>query len=1057
LILVRAPHWITAFLFLSSEISAQGVTSSALGGRITTPDGVPLARAIVTVTHEPTGARWRAITQTNGRYSLEHLAVGGPYSIEARAIGFNPVKSWRVFLALGERKGFDITLIRTVSRLQTVVVKTTNAASIGARGPATTVRDSVINALPVRGRDVFQLALLSPLAARSSGGALSIGGQPDRLNALQIDGATNNDLLGNSNLGLVGTPGQSLGVRTLSPESVKELQIVTAPFDVRFGNFAGGLINAVTRSGTNKFEGFAGGWYSGGDLIGRDGDGERGAEFDMRELTLTLSGPIVRNRAGFFLDAGMQREVLPQNVALIGADTAQGRDSIAVGITRRSLARLQQILSQKYGVDAGSGDPFPVAGTPKNLFAKITLQAAVNSHLELSHNYSSNTPDILTYIPLFGCRTRGLFCMTSSSFRLPATVNATRFGFTTSFAGRFENELRIARLRQHNHCVPATTYPGIVVSADRGFLVTGTANFCTGDFQTQDLIEATDNLTAVADMHHLTIGTHAERIRLPKTNGVQLGFRSNWTFSSLDSLAAGIPSRYMTTFRNPARAGGAISDLVTTLVGAYAQDEWSLTSRITVTAGLRMDVPFADHRPARNDALLGALGIDNSVTPSGNTLWSPRVGWNFDVSGDGRAILRGGAGVFAGRPPYKWLDQVYSRTGLETLTLTCTGSSVPAFTLDPLQQPRACGKAATAVAPYINVFDQNFRFPRNLKLAAGFDRYFSTSVLGSADILFTRWLNQFDLVDINLASSATHAVGEKGRALYGAIDASTGRATPLRRAPQFGPVLQVRNNHGDRALAFSLLLRRTFSHGAEVSASYSHIESRDRFSATEDAADMNFGMVPVDGSIEDRRLATSAWSVPHRFSVTGLLPLASGIRVAVFYLGNSGAPYTYVVRGDANADGIGGATDARTLFNDAVYVPAGRDDITVDDADYSELDRIINKEGCLRNSRGKILRRNSCRNPWVNMLNLRASKLLSLQRGRSVELIGDLFNVLSLLGSRWGDIRETIGGSEVTLLELTGYDNARGRGVYRFIPVERAPISNDVSHWRIQIGARLTF
>jgi hypothetical protein len=597
-----------------------------------------------------------------------------------------------------------------------------------------------------------------------------------------------------------------------------------------------------------------------------------------------------------------------------------------------------------------------------------------------------------------------------------------------------------------------------VVSADRGFLVTGTANFCTGDFQTQNLIEATDNLTAVAGMHRLTLGAHAERIHLPKSNGVQLGFRSNWTFSSLDSLAAGIPSRFATTFRNPARANGPISDLVTTQVGAYLQDEWSLSSRFTVTAGLRVDVPFADHHPVRNDALFSALGIDNSVSPSGNPLWSPRVGWSFDVAGNGHAILRGGVGVFAGRPPYKWLDQVYSRTGLEALSLTCTGSSVPAFTLDPSQQPHACGKPATAVAPYINLFDENFRFPRNLKISAGFDRYFSTGLFGSADFLFTRWLDQFDLVDMNLVSRATNAAGEGGRALYGVIDASTGRATPLRRAPQFGPVLQMRNNHGERAFAFSLLLRKRFLQGAELGASYSHIGSRDKFSATEDAADANFGIVPIDGSIENRRLANSAWSVPHRLSATGLLPIGGGFSVAVFYLGNSGAPYTYVISGDANADGFGSATDARNLFNDAVYVPTGRDDIALaSDADYSELDRIINTDDCLRDSRGKILRRNSCRNPWMDMLNVRASKLFRLRTERSVELMADLFNVLSLLGSRWGDIRETLGGSEVTLLELTGYDTVRGRGVYRFIPVERAPISNDVSHWRIQLGARLTF
>lgn len=1036
------------------------MTTAALGGQITAPDGAPIPAAILTVTHTPSGARWQTASRGTGRYSLEHLAVGGPYVLVARAIGFEPARSEAFFLLLGERHLVDLILIPTAVRLEAMVVrsKAIPRAGIGASGPALAISESTITRLPIRDRDVFQLALLSPVAVRTRDGGLSLAGQPDRLNGLQIDGATNNDLLGNSSLGLVGTPGQGLHVRTLSPEAVKELQIITAPFDVRFGNFAAGLINAVTRSGTNLFEGSIGGWYSGSSLIGRDASGERGTESDTGEFGLTLAGPIVRNRAAFFLDAGFQRQVLPQDVPLIGTDTALGRDSARVGIRRQSVTRLQEILSQRYGVDAGTAAPFPLTGTPLNLFAKITLQLGINSHFELSHNYSRNTPDILTFVPAFGCRGRGFFCLTSSSFRLPVTVQATRLGWTSIPGPGIENELRLARLYEHNRCVPATTYPGLLVIADLGLLSAGTANFCTGDFSTERILEATDNLTLTEGAHRVTIGAHGERIDLPRADGLQYFFHTNWIFASLDSLAAGLPWRYETTYRNPARADGPLSDVAVSQIGLYLQDQWSATSRLTLTAGLRVDVPFVDRHPTRNDALHSALGIDNSVTPSGNALWSPRLGWNFDLTGDGRAVLRGGVGVFAGRPPYKWFDQVYVHTGLEAVTLVCEAGSVPTFTLDPLRQPQTCGKAAVPLVPFINVFDPAFRFPRNLKMALGFDRQLPGGMFGAVDLLVSRGLNDFNLRDVNLLSAATDAHGEGGRVMYGTIDAASGMATPSRRREKFGPVLEVRNDRGDRALAFTLQLGKRFAGGTQLGVSYSHIESRDRFSASEDASDANFGTVPLDGSLEGRRLATSTWSVPHKIGATGLFHFVYGIRFALFYTGNSGTPYTYVVRGDANADGFGDAFDGRNFFNDAVYVPARPADITLaNPAEYSRLDRFIAGERCLRESRGRIAGRNACRNPWINMLNIRLSKTFTARPSRSVELIADVFNVFALLGSSLGEVRETVGGAAVPLLELTGYDSTIGRGIYRLVPVERSAVANEVSRWRVQLGTRFNF
>jgi hypothetical protein len=302
------------------------------------------------------------------------------------------------------------------------------------------------------------------------------------------------------------------------------------------------------------------------------------------------------------------------------------------------------------------------------------------------------------------------------------------------------------------------------------------------------------------------------------------------------------------------------------------------------------------------------------------------------------------------------------------------------------------------------------------------------------------------------------AGGEGNRVLYGVIDPLTGFAAPARRSSQFGQVLEMRNADGDRAVSLSVQLQKRFAGGVELSLAYAHTEARDRLSASQDALDADFGGVPLDGSLENRRLATALWSVPHKITAVAMVPLGRGIRAALFYVGSSGTPYSYVVRGDVNADGIGDRLEGRDLFNDVVYVPTGPGDISLDDpAEYAELARVIDGERCLRTAIGSLMRRNACRNSWITVTNARLSKVFALSASRSIEILADAFNLLALAGTRWGEVRETAGGNAVPLLELVGYDEPAGRGIYRVMPVERNALLSEASRWRVQLGARMSF
>ena len=363
-------------ILAGGHVVAQGVTRGAVQGTVVDADGIAIVAAVVEVTNASTGEHWRAVTQSKGRYFLENLSVGGPYRLMARTVGFHPAQVDGVFLSLGERFTANFVLAPAAVELPAITVRSAADPWInGARtGPAQVIAESTIARLPVVDRDFSQLALLSPQVSLSPNGGLSFAGQHDRLNALQIDGASNQNLWGYS-AGGIGTPGQDMGLLAVTPEALKEVQVLAAPFDVRYGNFAGGLVNAVTKSGSNQFHGSVFSYFQNQDLTGKDTTGSRANAFTRKELGVTLGGPIVRDRVAFFVNAGLARRENPQLVPEIGADTTGGRDSLGIGIRHPSVARFQNILRTQYGVNPGSfsagANEFPV----RNLFAKVTAKA----------------------------------------------------------------------------------------------------------------------------------------------------------------------------------------------------------------------------------------------------------------------------------------------------------------------------------------------------------------------------------------------------------------------------------------------------------------------------------------------------------------------------------------------------------------------------------------------------------------------------------------------------------------------------------------------------------
>ena len=1036
LVATLAPSFL-ALTLLPRLLFAQGVTTAAIEGTVRREDGAPIIDATVRATNESNGRRWEVVTSSNGRYVFEAMAVGGPHRIEVRAPGFTPEAKAGIVLALGQRMVADFLLRPVVVTLAPVTV-TASANPVldpGRTGPAEIISKTAIAELPNPDRDFLTLSVLSPQVALSPSsrtaptGGITIGAQNRLLNGFQIDGGLNHDLYTGR------LPGRETLPRPISLEAIEEIQVLAAPFDVRHGGFAGGLVNAVTKSGTNTVHGSAFGFLADGALVGRSETGDDVGDFTTWQFGASLGGPIARDRMHYFLSVDAQRRVVPDPGPLI---TATGADTPSVGISYASAARFQQILRDTFDLDPGTLGPVDGHAPAQDVFGKITIQLGTNSHLELSHHYAHG--DRRGFLE----RLDRDYLLSSTTRQEPTTAHASRLIWTGLFGGRWSNELIVSYLDLDDECRPSVRYPRIVTDADGGRLLAGTPVVCPSTLS-QRALEVTENLSVAFGAHLITLGTHAELLHF-EDGLLQTSF-GLWNFRNLDSLAAGVAFHYERALPGPARMGAV--DFSTNQIGAYAQDRWTPGRRLTLTVGLRVDVPLLPGPVETNQSLQTALGIDTGQLPSGNVLWSPRLAINYDVGGQGRTFLRGGVGVFSGRPPYSWIANAYRDNGAQELFLVCDGAQVPAFV--PRNQPFTC--VSTGPRPRLSFLDPEWRFPQNLKMVLGVDHQLPGGAIGTVDVLHTRAAHQPYVSDANLLPASDIAVGEGGRALYGTIG-TTGIPRPVRRDPAFGQVIRVSNRRGDHALSVSARLRKQFGDRVDASLLYAHTRARDRMSLVNFPARANLEHTPLDGTLEDRRTRTSLFEVTHRALLSVTLRLPYRVRASLLYAGASGTPYTYVIDGDANADGIGRGP----LKNDIVYVPRDSIDIALAaPAEWAELDAFIRTEPCLREQRGRILERNSCHNPWFGVLNGRLAKEFSTIAGQSLEVTADIYNVLNLISQRWGQYRLTTASPSVPLLRLVGYDPSTERGVYEVVTPARNRIQELQSRWQLQLGLRYSF
>jgi hypothetical protein len=1047
---------VLAGILAPATMQAQGVTTSAISGRVTNAEGEPVAGAQIVAVNTATGTESRVVTRADGRYLLTGLQPGGPYRITATALGLASQSRESVQLALSQTATFDFALGTQAVLLEglTVAAERNAVISSGRTGAATVVSDSAIARMPTITRDFTDFTRLVPQL--STGGAgTSAGGRNNRFNSIQIDGAVNNDLFG---LAASGTPGGQAGTKPITLEAIQEFQVVLAPFDVRQGGFTGAGINAVTRSGTNDFRGSLAGFGRNESLVGnyRIGDSESSSVADFRQIegAFSLGGPIVRDRAFFFVAGELARRQAPHG-AFVGASQTGTTHNAA------QIDEVANVLRTQYGYDPGSAGLATLKRESDNVFARFDLNLGRDHRLTARHNYVNAWDDNLS-------RSDGHFQMSNAGYVFNSKTNATVMQLNSTLGNQLFNEFRLGWTTvRDNREVPATLFPRVEVNLNGCAgsscrVITGSENFSVANALDQDVLEITNDLSFSRGIHSFTVGTRNEFFRF--SNLFARNLYGRYLFNSIQALRDGTPTEYEYSFFNENVPGAARrAEFPVQQLSLYAQDRLTPVENVTLTAGIRFDMTRFPDPPGRNPQFESAFPNLNRSTdqiPENSILFNPRLGFNWDVFGDRTTQVRGGVGLFSGRTPYVWVSNAYGNTGLDYTRFTCRTSDAnnqpPAFSANPQSQPQACLNALgqpniAAVPNEINLVSPNFRMPQILRYSLAVDRELALGLIGTLEGIYTDSRNDPHYRDLTIGAPTGATV--EGRPVYSRTTASG-----------FGNIYDMHNTSANYAYSVTGQLQRPFSAGWEASLAYTYGRSYDVNSLTSSQASSNFRFNPIDTNPNNPSVSPSNYDVPHRivgsFTRQFTFVRRAPTDISFVYVGESGRPYSFTYSGDINNDG--------SNANDLIYVPANASEARFAPAtanqpitpaeSWENLNDFIDRVDCLRAARGTVIERNACRQPWSNRIDVRVAQSLATIGAQSAQITVDVLNFANMLNSEWGR-SEFVPNQNDVLLVRSGNTLVGERVLLNaFRPKPNQFLVSDFgSRYQIQLGARYSF
>jgi hypothetical protein len=1089
----RLLQFVMAVLLLPALSLAQNTTSS-MGGTVKTNTGEVLIGATVTATHEPTGTVYRVQSRTGGRFDISNMNPGGPYSVEVSFLNYANEKRTEVYLSLGESFKVDFALAPKANNLAEVTVstirKTTEASGKG--GAETLIgRDKMAN-LPTVGRNIYDYLRAVPQAKLgASEGAVTIAGQNNRYNSFYVDGAVNNDVFG---LSASGTNGGQAAIAPISIDAIDQFQVVISPFDASLGNFTGGGINAITRSGTNKTEGSVYYFLQNEKLAGKTPTGlksaaTRLAEFSKKTYGFRLGGAITKNKLFYFINVDLQRDVRPQPFQL---SQYLGNTNTQAGIDN-----LAQFLRTNYGYEPGGYLDNTEEVSADRITARIDWNISDRHKLSVSNRYtkgerlntSSSSSNTINFY--------------NNGYSFPTRTNSTSAELKSLVGKSSSNKLLITFTDVLDDRRPmGQDFPRVRIVDGPGALVFGPDNSSTVNLLTQKNWSLYDEFKFTLGQHNLKVGVDYEY------NDVYNAFIQNtfgnYTYSSLnDFLTNARPQAYSYGFSNIDAGKGdetaAAAKFKMAKGSLFANDEWRTSDNLTLSFGLRADyykvlsTPWTDNYTntvaiPQFSRYYDLQGARSGVAPKIPIAFSPRVGFTYKIPEE-NLVVRGGAGMFVGRIPLVWPGGIFNNNGIFVAGYTANATQLNTirFRANPNGQwtPAEVG-AGTTKGP-LNLTAAEFSTPKIFRASVALDKKFGDGWSGTLEGILTKNMNEIYYTNINLLPPTTVSVGPGSRNVYTTVNNARIPLNPDGSNPYDNAIL-LSNNKGPKGFGFNFtasLSKRTRT-GFSFDFNYTFGNST---TVNDGTSSVNLSQWRFMETVNGRNFiqrSVSDFSAGHRIFAFASKKFeyankALATTISLVYTGQSGNPFSYVYGQNSMVrdDGTGGT-------NDLIYIPTAADlssmtflnnTLNVNGVSTTftpqqqkdALEAYINNDKYLRENRGKFADRNASRLPFTNILDLKIQQDFNIKVGSrryQFQLTYDVFNFGNMLNRNWGRTY-FLSNDNFQLMQFAGYVSATNlTPQYRFNPtlVGRSPwnVSTTTNaayaaRWISQLGIRFNF
>ncbi|WP_131536982.1 TonB-dependent receptor [Pedobacter nototheniae] len=1053
-LLLKFVFIVVAFVGFAFAVNAQ-VTTSSMTGTIKDAKGA-LPGASVKATHTPTGTVYSVSTNNDGRFTIGGMRVGGPYTIEVSFVGYRPEKLTDVSLKLGEPYLLNLTLVDNSSTLAEVKVVGQSSNSImnsNKSGANTVITRQQIQNLPSITRSINDLTRLTPQGSGTQG---AVGGGNYRSNNFTVDGANFNNQFGiGQNIPAGGSP--------ISIDALEQISINVTPYDVRQSGFTGGSVTAVTRSGTNTFSGNA--FYT---MRGDDQQGRRIGEsyripstsiqkLDEKKYGFSLGGPIIKDKLFFFVNYEKKHTIEPGNNRIAAtASQPYGSLTTVAPATAGDLDKLKSYLISRYGYDPGVYQGYSNISDNEKMFARLDWNITKNHRLSVRYNQveSSSPSSASTSVSgsgvtgnlgygnnRSGTNTNAGLNFSNSNYYQAANLYSGVAELNSNFGSKVTNVLRATYSHQNDpRTSDSSPFPLVDIlnntqsSTSAGSVLTtfGYEPFTYGNLRDVKGYTYSDDLSLALGKHNITLGLQAEFSTTK--NGFQRFGTGFYTFASYDDFYNNArPLQYSVTYPLTADGSQAYPSFKFAQYSAYLQDEFTISDRLKVTAGIRFEqATYPNVSEIKTHPLVAAQTfangehIDTGVLPANKITYSPRFGFNWDVMGDRSLQVRGGSGIFTGRVPFVWIVGQSGDAGLLQYTQVYSGANTPLF--NPNIAPNlttAAPAAGTSIPGTISAMAPNLKFPQTWKSSLAVDFKLPGGVVATLEGIYGKDLNVAVGKNVNLKDpTALNIPGyPDNRPFYGSTVNSrqvvniNSAGAPVANGTSVLNVTQMTNAKGGYNWQATAQLTKQFSNGLSAMIAYTRSDQRNYGDGSGDQL-LNLWSIPFTSTnANNPTLSYSSNLNPDRVvaSVSYKKEYFGNLATSfsLFYSGSQQGRFSYSYSADFNRDG---------QTNDLIYIPRDASEInfvaipagtTGYARAYSAQEQsdifmnYINNDKYLSEHKGQYAERNAATSPWRNQFDLRLTQEVFKNFGKtknSFQFTVDIFNVGNLLNRKWGNV-----------------------------------------------------